>query len=201
MKLHNRCVSVKPLLDAWTPLPELWDWEILCNGLDVQCQYTDCNLCYIEVASCLFVNPPLPTWLWPSTLSGCLGSLGVHQLSMVNSMTSWNPQSLIYGPIHDYLHPMDQDVSDPHPGEILKTTEYIFFEAPLLIDSFFSILSMRNVSRLHLLNFPAAFHLSHFSSTLLALFSCKTTLVFWQLVQTKHFEAYMFQLKWLLCLY
>ena len=90
---------------------------------------------------------------------------------------------------------MDQDVSDPHPGEILKTTEYIFFEAPLLIDSFFSILSMRNVSRLHLLNFPVAFHLSHFSSTLLALFSCKTTLVFWQLVQTKHFEAYMFQLK------
>ena len=49
---------------------------------------------------------------------------------MVNSMISWNPQSLIYGPIHDYLHPMDQDVSDPHPGEILKTTEYIFFEAP-----------------------------------------------------------------------
>ena len=60
---------------------------------------------------------------------GMLGSLGVHQLSMVNYMISWNPQSLIYGPIHDYLHPMDQDVSDPHPGEILKTTEYIFFEA------------------------------------------------------------------------
>ena len=57
---------------------------------------------------------------------------------MVNYMISWNPQSLIYGPIHDYLHPMDQDVSDPHPGEILKTTEYIFFEAPLLIDSFFN---------------------------------------------------------------
>ena len=146
MKLHNRCVSVKPLLDAWTPLPQLWDWEMVrngcaivqsCNCAIVQCQYSDCNLCYIEVASCLFVNPPQPTWLWPSTLSGCPGSLGVHQLSMVNSMISWNPQSLIYGPIHDYLHPMDQDVSDPHPGEILKTTEYIFFEAPLLIDSFF----------------------------------------------------------------
>ena len=128
MKLHNRCVSVKPLLDAWTPLPELLDWEILCNGLDVQCQYTDRNLCYIEVGSCLFVNPPLPTWLWPSTLSGCLGSLGVHQLSMVNSMISWNPQSLIYGPIHDYLHPMDQDVSDPHPGEILMTPESIILK-------------------------------------------------------------------------
>ena len=137
MKLHNRCVSVKPLLDAWTPLPELWDWEILCNGLDVQCQYTDCNLCYIEVASCLFVNPPQPTWLWPSTLSGCLGALWVHQLSMVNYMISWNPQSLIYGPIHDYLHPMDQDVSDPHPGEILMTPEYIFFEAFLLYPLFY----------------------------------------------------------------
>ena len=42
--------------------------------------------------------------------------------------------STIDGKLYDYLHPMDQDVSDP--GEILKTTEYTFFEAPLLIDSF-----------------------------------------------------------------
>ena len=177
MKLHNRCVSVKPLLDAWTPLPELWDWEILCNVLDVQCQYTDCNLCYIEVASCLFVNPPLPTWLWPSTLSGCLGSLGVHQLLMVTSMIYWNPQSLIYGPIHDYLHPMDQDVSDPHPGEILMTPEYIFFEAFLFTGSFFQFWAWAMFQGCI---FPVSFHLSHFSSTAPCLFF-KTTLVFWLL--------------------
>ena len=139
----------------------------LCNRAIVQCQYTDCNLCYIEVASCLFVNPPLPTWLWPSTLSGCLGSLGVHQLSMVNSMIYWNPQSLIYGPIHDYLHPMDQDVSDPHPGEILMTPESIILKLSSFTLSFIprERESMGNVSRLHLFNFPVAFHVSHFSST------------------------------------
>ena len=177
MKLHNRCVSVKPLLDAWTPLPQLWDWETLRNGLDVQYQYTDCNLCYIEVASCLFVNPPQPTWLWPSTLSGCLGSLGVHQLSMVNSMIYWNPQSLIYGPIHDYLHPMDQDVSDSHPGEILMTPEYIFFEAFLFTGSFSQFWASAMFQGCI---FPVAFHLSHFSSTAPCLIF-KTTLVFWLL--------------------
>ena len=179
MKLHNRCVSVKPLLDAWTLLPQLWDWDTLRNGLDVQYQYTDCNLCYIEVASCLFVNPPQPTWLWPSTLSGCLGSLGVHQLSMVNSMIYWNPQSLIYGPIHDYLHPMDMDIPFLFTGSFSQFWASAMFQGCI---------------------FPVAFHLSHFSSTAPCLIF-KTTLVFWQLVQTKHFEAYMFQLKWLLCLY